>query len=181
MTHEDDNEVIDCHSQPLTDEDLEEMTKSASEEEEEQQQQAHNEVEEPGLTLEWLAAMYNMVKELIQLLQEYDDDLAGVVLVLVMMERWSPPRVLTTLHVVVRATFSKQNISGDEEKCLLLERSLYEATFKWVNGSSKRKLTRIAPTELRSFTYNGLHGDSNKCLQSILECIRLHLTLPLVS
>ncbi|KAK7021911.1 hypothetical protein SK128_021334 [Halocaridina rubra] len=50
--------------QPLTDEDLEEMTKSASEEEEEQQpEETHEEIEEPGLTLERLAAMYEHVKE----------------------------------------------------------------------------------------------------------------------
>ena len=64
MTLEDVNELIDCQSQPLTDEDLEEMTKSVSDEEEEQQHQAHDEVEELGLTLEHLAPMYNMAKEL---------------------------------------------------------------------------------------------------------------------
>ncbi|KAK7077137.1 hypothetical protein SK128_007452 [Halocaridina rubra] len=52
MTHKDVNELIDCHSQPLTDEDLEEMTRSASEEEEEEElEETHEEIEEPGLTL----------------------------------------------------------------------------------------------------------------------------------
>ncbi|KAK7079210.1 hypothetical protein SK128_003946 [Halocaridina rubra] len=37
MTHEDVDELIDCHLQPLTDEDLEEMTKSESKEEEDEQ------------------------------------------------------------------------------------------------------------------------------------------------
>ncbi|KAK7086119.1 hypothetical protein SK128_024982 [Halocaridina rubra] len=56
MTHEDVNELIDCHSQPLTDEDLDEITKSASEEEEELEE-SHEPIEEPGLALERLAAI----------------------------------------------------------------------------------------------------------------------------
>ncbi|KAK7081068.1 Thrombospondin type 1 domain [Halocaridina rubra] len=52
------------------------MSKSASEEEEEEQpEETQEEVEEPGLTLERLAAMYNMAKELQQLLQEHDDNM----------------------------------------------------------------------------------------------------------
>ncbi|KAK7081183.1 hypothetical protein SK128_010231 [Halocaridina rubra] len=69
------NELTDCHSQPLIDEDLEEMTKSTSEEEaEEQPEETHEKVEEPGLTLERLAAMYERVKA-VQLSQERDDNM----------------------------------------------------------------------------------------------------------
>ncbi|KAK7076388.1 hypothetical protein SK128_025240 [Halocaridina rubra] len=76
MTHEDVNELIDCHSQPLTVEDLEEKTKSASkEEEEEHPEETHEEIEEPGLTLERLAAMYEHVKALQELSQEHDDNM----------------------------------------------------------------------------------------------------------
>ena len=65
MTSDDVNDLIDCHSQPLTDEDLMEMTKSASEEEEGEQEQAEDEeVEEAGLTVERLATMCNIAKDL---------------------------------------------------------------------------------------------------------------------
>uniref|UniRef100_UPI00358E5639 tigger transposable element-derived protein 1-like n=1 Tax=Myxine glutinosa TaxID=7769 RepID=UPI00358E5639 len=70
MTHEDVNELIDAHSQPLTDEDLTEMTKSASEEEEEDP--GSQEEEEVGLTLERLATMVRMAKDLQRVAQEWD-------------------------------------------------------------------------------------------------------------
>uniref|UniRef100_UPI00358E0465 tigger transposable element-derived protein 1-like n=1 Tax=Myxine glutinosa TaxID=7769 RepID=UPI00358E0465 len=73
MTHEDVNDLIDAHSQPLTDEDLTEMTKSASEEEEEEQEEpGSQEEEEVGLTLERLATMVRMAKDLQRVAQEWD-------------------------------------------------------------------------------------------------------------
>jgi len=73
MTHEDVNELIDAHSQPLTDEDLTDMTKSASEEEEEEQEEpGFQEEEEVGLTLERLATMVRMAKDLQRVAQEWD-------------------------------------------------------------------------------------------------------------
>ncbi|KAK7081746.1 hypothetical protein SK128_024021 [Halocaridina rubra] len=53
------------------------MTKSSSEEEEEQQpEETHEEVEESGLIIKRLAAMYSMAKKLQQLSQEHDDNMA---------------------------------------------------------------------------------------------------------
>ncbi|XP_066962141.1 tigger transposable element-derived protein 1-like [Macrobrachium rosenbergii] len=68
------DELLDCHSQPLTDEDLEELTKSASEEEEEAAQQETEVVSQTGLTLERLARLCNLAKELQERWQEWDDD-----------------------------------------------------------------------------------------------------------
>ncbi|XP_064090765.1 tigger transposable element-derived protein 1-like [Macrobrachium nipponense] len=52
MTAEDVNSLIECHSEPLTDEDLVEMTRSASEEEEEAADDGYDdELEQRGLTL----------------------------------------------------------------------------------------------------------------------------------
>ncbi|KAK7079278.1 hypothetical protein SK128_002337 [Halocaridina rubra] len=52
------------------------MTKSVSEEEEkEQPEETHEEVEEPSLTLERPAAMYEHVKAVQQLSQEHDDNM----------------------------------------------------------------------------------------------------------
>ena len=51
MTEEDVNGHNDCHSEPLTDEDLLEMTKSAGEEKNEKEQD-QEEIEKRGLTLE---------------------------------------------------------------------------------------------------------------------------------
>ncbi|KAK7084909.1 hypothetical protein SK128_007012 [Halocaridina rubra] len=65
------DDLIDCHLQPLTDEDLEEITKSASEEEEEEKpEEMHEEAEEPGLTLECLAAI-----DLLQYYRRFHDSL----------------------------------------------------------------------------------------------------------
>ena len=63
MTTEDVNNLIDAHSKPLTDDDLTEMTKSASEEEEDPDNPAEVE-EEVGLTLERLADLVKSAKEL---------------------------------------------------------------------------------------------------------------------
>ncbi|CAI9729851.1 Hypothetical predicted protein [Octopus vulgaris] len=60
MTTGDVGALLDCHSQPLTDANLEDLTKSASEEEEETQQV----VDQSGLTLERLAKLCNLAKEL---------------------------------------------------------------------------------------------------------------------
>ena len=73
FTHEEVNELIDAHSQPLTDEDLTELTKSASEEEEEEGEE--EEKEEVGLTLERLGAMVRAAKELQRLAEEWDPDM----------------------------------------------------------------------------------------------------------
>ena len=75
MTAEDVDELLDCHSEPLTDADLEDLTKSASEEEDEPQEGAQEVVEETGLTLERLAKLCNLAKELKELSQEWDDDM----------------------------------------------------------------------------------------------------------
>ncbi|XP_051784731.1 tigger transposable element-derived protein 1-like [Erpetoichthys calabaricus] len=76
MTTDDVNELLDCHSQPLTDEDLEELMKSASEEEEEEEQQETEEVVSPtGLTLERLAEICRLAKDLQEQSQEWDDDM----------------------------------------------------------------------------------------------------------
>ncbi|XP_070401469.1 tigger transposable element-derived protein 1-like [Nothobranchius furzeri] len=75
MTTEDVNELLDCHSEPLTDADLEDLTKSASEEEDEPQEGAQEVVEETGLTLERLAKLCNLAKELKELSQEWDEDM----------------------------------------------------------------------------------------------------------
>ena len=79
MTSDDVNDLIDCHSQPLTDEDLMEMTKSASEEEEGEQEQAEDEeVEQAGLSLERLATMCNIAKDLQEKTQDWDDMVRSV-------------------------------------------------------------------------------------------------------
>ncbi|XP_068216342.1 tigger transposable element-derived protein 1-like [Palaemon carinicauda] len=76
MTTEDVDELLDCHSQPLTDADLEDLTKSASEEESEgTQEETQENVEETGLTLERLAKFCNHMKEAKEMLQEWDEDM----------------------------------------------------------------------------------------------------------
>ena len=52
MTHDDVNDLIETHSDPLTDEDLAELTKSASEEEEEQSDPSQKDDDDEGLSLE---------------------------------------------------------------------------------------------------------------------------------
>ncbi|XP_028664099.1 tigger transposable element-derived protein 1-like [Erpetoichthys calabaricus] len=61
MTSDDINELLDAHSELLSDEDLAEMTKSASEEED---QDDPAEEEDAGLTLERLATILRMAKDL---------------------------------------------------------------------------------------------------------------------
>uniref|UniRef100_K7FQ19 HTH CENPB-type domain-containing protein n=1 Tax=Pelodiscus sinensis TaxID=13735 RepID=K7FQ19_PELSI len=75
MTTEDVDELLDCHSQPLTDADLEDLTKSASDEDSETQEETQEIVEETGLTLERLAKLCNLAKELKELSQEWDEDM----------------------------------------------------------------------------------------------------------
>ncbi|XP_064093830.1 tigger transposable element-derived protein 1-like [Macrobrachium nipponense] len=74
-TTEDVDELLDCHSQPLTDADLEDLTKSASDEDSETQEETQEIVEETGLTLERLAKLCNLAKELKELSQEWDEDM----------------------------------------------------------------------------------------------------------
>lgn len=64
VTHEEFSEFIDTHSQPLMDEDLAELTKSAEEEETEDQEDPSQEDEAEGLTLEWLDEHMRTAKEL---------------------------------------------------------------------------------------------------------------------
>ena len=61
VDHEEFNELIDTHSQALTDEDLAELTKSAEEETEDQDDPSQ---EDEGLALEWLAELMRTAKEL---------------------------------------------------------------------------------------------------------------------
>lgn len=63
MTPDDINALIDAHTDPLTDEDLAEMTKPPSEDKEEQDTSVEKD-EEVGLTLGHLATMVRMATEL---------------------------------------------------------------------------------------------------------------------
>ncbi|CAI9719907.1 Hypothetical predicted protein [Octopus vulgaris] len=71
MTTGDIDVLLDCYSQPLTNADLKDLTKSASEEEEETEEV----VDQTGLTLEQLAKLCNLAKELKEGSQEWDDDM----------------------------------------------------------------------------------------------------------
>ncbi|XP_064111282.1 tigger transposable element-derived protein 1-like [Macrobrachium nipponense] len=77
MTEEDINGLIDAHSDPLIDEDLLEMTKSASEEESDEEQD--EEIEEHGLTLENLQQLCNMARAMQRFAQDIDDNLVRAV------------------------------------------------------------------------------------------------------
>ncbi|VDP13554.1 unnamed protein product [Soboliphyme baturini] len=68
---EDINDLINAHSQPLTDEDLMGMTKSASEEEE----QGIEEEDEVGLTLDRLTTMIRMAREPQRVAQGWDSQI----------------------------------------------------------------------------------------------------------
>ena len=61
VTHEELSELIDTHSQALTDEDLADLTKSAEEETEGQEDPSQ---EDEGLTLERLAELTRTAREL---------------------------------------------------------------------------------------------------------------------
>lgn len=63
MTQDDVNELINAHSDPLTDEDLAKLRKSASEEEEEQGDPSQEEENDEGFLLERLAAMAKAAKK----------------------------------------------------------------------------------------------------------------------
>ena len=71
VTHEEFNELIDTHSQALTDEDLAELTKSAEEETEGQEDPSQEEKDE-GLTLERLAELMRTAKELQEKAKSWD-------------------------------------------------------------------------------------------------------------
>ena len=78
MTSEDVNSLIECHSTPPTDEDLVDLTKSASEEEEEAADNGDEE-EECGLTLENLQELFNMVHDVKKKAQEIDDNMVRAI------------------------------------------------------------------------------------------------------
>ena len=69
VTHEEFNELIDTHSQALTDEDLAELTKSAEEETEDQEDPSQ---EDELLTLERLAELMRTAKELQEKAKSWD-------------------------------------------------------------------------------------------------------------
>ena len=79
MTADEVNNLIECHSNPLTDEDLEEMTRSASEEEEESASDEGDQAEERGLTLHNLQDLFNIAKGLQKRAQEVDDNMVRAV------------------------------------------------------------------------------------------------------
>ena len=79
MTEEDVNGLLDCHSETLTEEDLAEMTKSASEEEEEPNGNEEEEEEERGLTLANLHEVCGMARALERRVAEIDDDMVRAV------------------------------------------------------------------------------------------------------
>ncbi|XP_067132450.1 tigger transposable element-derived protein 1-like [Centruroides vittatus] len=80
MTKEEVNTLIECHSNLLTDEELIEMTRSASEEEEEVSDDGDdNEAEERGLTLENLQELCNIARTLQQRAQEIDDNMVRAI------------------------------------------------------------------------------------------------------
>lgn len=70
MTTNDVSELLDYHSQLLTNEDLEEFTKSASKEEDEEQEDMEEDVFPTGLTLERLAKICKLAKQLQKRSQE---------------------------------------------------------------------------------------------------------------
>ena len=71
MMHDDVNDLIETHSDLLTDEDLAELTKSASEEEEEQSDPSQEDDDE-GLSLERLATIARTAKELQGMAEAWD-------------------------------------------------------------------------------------------------------------
>ena len=73
VTHEEVNELIDAHSQALTDKDLAELTKSAEEETEDQEDPSQ---EDEGLTLERLAELMRTAKELQEKATSWDPYMA---------------------------------------------------------------------------------------------------------
>ena len=79
MTIEEVNTLIECHSTSLSDDDLVEMTRSASEEEEEAADEGDDEAEERGLTLENMQELFNMVRAVQHKAQEIDDNMVRAV------------------------------------------------------------------------------------------------------
>lgn len=74
MTPDDNNALIDAHSQPRTDEDLAEMTKPPSKDEgEEDEEDVSVDIDkEDGLRLDRLATIVRMANELQRAMQEWD-------------------------------------------------------------------------------------------------------------
>ncbi|XP_054648760.1 tigger transposable element-derived protein 1-like [Dunckerocampus dactyliophorus] len=72
MTRNDVDKLLETHLDPLTDEDLVEMAKSASEEEDEQPEAAEDQEEEAGLTLERLSQVTRAIKEVQDMIDEWD-------------------------------------------------------------------------------------------------------------
>ncbi|XP_068250196.1 tigger transposable element-derived protein 1-like [Palaemon carinicauda] len=76
---EDVNLLVECHLEPLTDEDLVEMTRSASKEEEEAADVGNDEAEERGLTLDNLQELCNKAWAMQQRAQEIDDNIVRAI------------------------------------------------------------------------------------------------------
>uniref|UniRef100_A0A3Q3KF68 DDE-1 domain-containing protein n=1 Tax=Monopterus albus TaxID=43700 RepID=A0A3Q3KF68_MONAL len=74
MTSDDVNDLIETHSDPLTDEDLTELTKSASEDEDDEHDDPEEE-HEAGLTLERLSSIVRTVKEAQSMAESWDPDM----------------------------------------------------------------------------------------------------------
>ncbi|XP_062844657.1 tigger transposable element-derived protein 1-like [Trichomycterus rosablanca] len=70
MTFDDINELLNAHSEPLSEEDLADMTKSASEEEKKQEDPAQE--EDVGLSLERLTTILRIAKDLQTSVEEWD-------------------------------------------------------------------------------------------------------------
>ncbi|XP_068241071.1 tigger transposable element-derived protein 1-like [Palaemon carinicauda] len=93
MTADEINNLIDCRSIPLTEEDLQEMTKSASEEEDESASDEGDEAEEGGLTLHNLQDLFNVAKDLQKRAKEMDDNMVRAV---EFSNPTTPPPIATT-------------------------------------------------------------------------------------
>ena len=78
MTKEDINGLIDCHSEPLTNEELFEMTKSVSNEEN-KKAQVKEEIEERSLTSKNLQQLCNMANTMQRFAQNIDDNMVRAV------------------------------------------------------------------------------------------------------
>ncbi|XP_070597570.1 tigger transposable element derived 5-like [Erythrolamprus reginae] len=75
MTPEEVNGLLDEHGLPLTDKDLEELTRSASEEEEEAEAEEAEEEEDVGLTLERLAELNRTAAHLQHMVELWDPNM----------------------------------------------------------------------------------------------------------
>ncbi|XP_070591828.1 tigger transposable element-derived protein 1-like [Erythrolamprus reginae] len=75
MTPDEVNGLLDEHGLPLTDKDLEELTRSASEEEEEEEAEQAEEEEDVGLTLERLAEVHRAAAHLQRMVELWDPNM----------------------------------------------------------------------------------------------------------